>query len=147
MDARSHIAKKPVEPEAEVQPDPKPEKKRGRPSTEGLTAKQKKVLQLEKALDRHFKVDKVVKALNALALGVTVEKSTKDGPVIYTEKPDREAGEVLLSRKFGKPVQQIQEDITHRFADLTPEEIQKLPTHVLNEIIHGDGKKPLLKRN
>lgn len=101
-------------------------------------AKNKKARELERALKRNTNVDEIIQALFRLATGVNVVKMTKEGQeLFYTEKPDREAADILLSHRYGKPTQKIEEELTHNFNNLTPEELQKLPSNVLNLIAMG----------
>jgi hypothetical protein len=102
-----------------------------------ILKKRDKAKILERALKKNTDVNEIIKALYRLAMGVTVEK-VKDGVVtVYTEKPDREAASILIDHGFGKPTQKVQEEVTHTFKNLTPQEMQKLPSDVLNAIVNG----------
>ena len=107
----------------------------------GVIAKPKRVTQRE-AMDRAEmfvakNLPKYIRKLDELAMGVYVEKQTKDGPEVYLTPPNPQVLEYLIERGMGKVPQRY---------ELTGEEggpvqvIPWLPAEDTGEVIDGTAR-------
>lgn len=68
--------------------------------------------EIREILDQEVDFETVVSKLFELVEGVSIEKYTSEGAIVYQEKPDAFAAKLLLEYRFGKPIQTVNQNTT-----------------------------------
>lgn len=97
----------------------------GNPKGKPPGTRNKSTEEVKKLLDANVKFPQVIKRLYELTQGVEIAKQTEQGTKYYSEKPDAYAARVLLEYRFGKPVQQILNEISGEVTEIRRTVISK----------------------
>lgn len=72
----------------------------------------KSTAEIKELLDEEVDFGVVISKLFELVEGVSLEKQTMEGAIVYQEKPDAYAAKILLEYRYGKPVQTVNQNTT-----------------------------------
>lgn len=70
----------------------------------------KATAEIREILDEEVDFNTLVSKLFELVEGVSIEKYTPDGAIVYQEKPDAYAAKILLEYRYGKPLQTVNQN-------------------------------------